>query len=215
MKKILLIIIVSFATISFSACKSDNKAAQGDAVMLGNYIDSVYTIQPVYTETQWKIIDEGYQARNEKLQKEEKELDEAAKAKLEADRKKYEELKIKYDKGIKEANDPEMIANKARMDIRNKLLGEGRPGPNNDWSFVTKDNVVNTYKNFVDRVRDNGANYSDAEWAETRALWKSLNERKDAINKDISTLDKITIDHLKVAFLAVKAVNKPVSQLQK
>lgn len=213
MKKIALIICSFFAITYFSAC-SNNDAAKVNLTEFNKYVDSVDNLKPVYTVANWTEIEQGYAAKENKVEKEVSKLDEADKAALAESKKQYEALKAKYETGIKEANDPEVIANKARMELRNKLLGEGNPGPNNDWSFVTKDNVVTTYKNFVDRVRDNGDNYSDADWVETRSLWKALNDRKDAINKDISTLDKITIDHLKVAFLAVKAVNKPVSQLK-
>ena len=160
------------------------------------------------------MIDDGYQTRIVKVEKVMPQLDAAEKSRVEKDRKQYEELKTKYETGIKENHDPEMIANKTRLEISNRLLGEGHPGPSNDWGFITASNIVSVYKNFVDRVRDNGANYSDTEWAETRRLWKGLNDRKEAIEKDISTIDKITIDHLRVAFLAVKSVNKPVSELK-
>lgn len=210
MKKLVIIGIGLIATVNFSACKTDDSATKADLAELSNYVDSVKNVNPVYTETQWKMIDEGYQPRNTKVEQSMASLDDASKAKVEEDRKKYEALKASYEKKIKENED----ANKGQIALRVRLLGEGHPGPNNDFAFVTKDNIVSVYKNFVDKVRDNGDNYSDAEWIEIRLLWKALNDRKEAINSNISTIDKITIDHLRVAYLAVKAVNKPVSQLK-
>jgi len=202
-------ILIAFAgIIQFSACKTDDTTVKTDLVDFSNYVDSVHQLKPVYTETQWGVIDQGYEARNAKVEKEMDKLDAAQKAKVEEDRKKYATLKANYDKEIKEAQE----ADKINMGVRNQLLGDGHNG--NDWSFVTAGNIVSVYKNFVDRVRENGDNYSDAQWVVARALWQGLNDRKEAINGDISTIDKITIDHLKVAYLAVKAVNKPVSQLK-
>lgn len=213
MKKFSISVLAGLTMVSFSACNSDNSAAKADVTNLSQYVDSVDNLKPVYTEANWTAINAGYEDKAAKADAISEKVDEVEKAKIAESKTKYATLKTRYEDGIK-ANDPAVIANKARMDIRNKLLGEGHGGSSVEWTYVTPGNVVTTYKNFVDRVRDNGANYSDAEWVETKALWSGLNDRKDAINKDISTLDKITIDHLKVAYLAVKGVNKPVSQLK-
>ncbi|CAN5750438.1 hypothetical protein BH11BAC4_BH11BAC4_02050 [soil metagenome] len=208
MKNLPVVVSALFISSIFASCKTDDTTAKADAMVFSGYVDSVNNVKPVYTETQWKIIDDGYQLRNEKVEKSLTKLDEAEKAKVEADRKRYAELKAKYDAQLKENEKAEAT----RRAVRNELLGTAYNG--SDWAFVTSANVVSVYKNFVDRVRDHGDNYTDAQWVETRALWQALNERKEAINGNISVLDKITIDHLKVAYLAVKAVNKPVSQLK-
>ena len=213
MKKFIKIIAAFLVTAFFSACKTDDTAAKMDASNLTSYIDSVDKLKPVYSETEWQMIENGYQDHNTKVEKEISNLDEAAKAKVEADRKRYEAFKTNYENRIKEMHDADAMAMKKRMEIRNELFGDPNPGPNNNWGFVTAANVVSVYKRFIDKAREKGDNYSDADWVETKLLWKSLNERKEAINKDISTIDKITIDHLRVAYLAIKAVNRPISQM--
>lgn len=201
-----------FTVIILCAC-NDRNDYKTNVNNLAAYVDSVADLQPVYTESQWARIDEGY---NERLGKVEstKEVDSNEKAKLEESRSQYQVLREKYKLNIqkqKEASEYEASVNKARQAVRHDLFGERIT---DNWNFVTPANVVSIYENFVDKVRRNGDNYTDTDWSEVRSLWKSLNERKDEIDKDMSTKDNAKVAGLRVAFTAVKSVSKPLSKVK-
>ena len=211
MKKIFMTLGAFLLIISFNACSPDNKeAVKADVNDLSNYVDSVSNLQPVYTETQWAAIDNGYKTKSDKVEKVAASLDETDKTKVDASKKKYSDLKDKYETNIKAAN----ARAKARQDFRDGLLGAGKMTADNQWGFVTPANVVSVYENFVNTVRDKGTNYSDEDWAETKSLWKGLNDRKDEIEKDISGGDKAKIVGIKIAYAGIKSVNRPISDIK-
>ncbi|MEO6490490.1 MAG: DUF6565 domain-containing protein [Ferruginibacter sp.] len=212
MKKQILVGIL-LITITFISCKeSTSENYHSDVNNFVSYVDSVDRMNPVYTESQWTTIDNGYNTRLSKIEAY-KENDADQKAKVEETRTKYKLIHERYELNIQKARasaDMENKANKARSDLRNQLFGEGKYTGN--WNFVTTGNVVSVYENFVDKVRRNGDNYTDEDWVEVRSLWKGLNERKEEIDNDMSVKDNTKVAGLRIAFAAVKSVSRPLSK---
>src|SRR6185503_9025921 len=63
MKKNKLLLIAALVITAFSACENSPTFAQKDATSLNNYVDSVESLTPVYTNAYWAEIDNGYQLR--------------------------------------------------------------------------------------------------------------------------------------------------------
>lgn len=200
--------------IAFNACNDNEKdTVKANVNDLSQYVDSVDNLQPVYTDGQWAMIDNGYQSRVIKVDPPTITLDEVEKATVQKSKEKYAAMKAKYETGIKEANAAKAAAQNPAQHLRDDLFGTGKLGADNQWNFVTAANVVSVYQDFVEKVRVKGDNYSDEEWSEVRSLWKSLNARKEEIENDIPGKDKVKIAGIKVAYAAIKSVNRPVSKI--
>lgn len=213
MKKTNLVIATALVLTGFTACKNiEKETAAADAARLSEYVDSVENQAPVYTAANWEAIDNGYQDRATKAEKNMAALEEADRAKTETAKAKYAALKAKYEQNIKENQAmPKMDGSSPadyRQVLRNRLFGEGKVGNDMQFSFVTADNIHDVYKNFVNTVEDNKKVYTREDWDEINVLYEALDTRKNAVEKDLATSDNIKIARLKIRFAAVMATHR-------
>jgi hypothetical protein len=207
-----LLIAAAIVTIGFTACNNENKEAKQDAEMLNTYVDSVEGLTPVYTVENWTAIDNGYQERALKAEKNLAALTAEEKAKAEASKAKYAALKTKYEFTIKEnaatANLNAATAPNFRKVLRDRLFGEGKIGDDMQFKFVTADNILSTYQNFVDAVADNKNKYTREDWDEINVLYEALDTRKNEVEKDLKTSDNLKIAGLKIKFAAISSTHR-------
>jgi len=201
-----LMIAAAIVTIGFNACTAKES---NDVDVLNTYVDSVENLTPVYTTENWTVIDNGYQERLALAEKDYAALDADAKAKADASKARYEALKASYDLKIKEAQASAVAASpNFRKVLRDRLFGEGKIGDDMQFAFVTGDNILGIFQNFVDVVSDNRDSYSREDWDEIKVLYEALNTRKNAVEKDLPTSDNLKIAGLKIKFAAIKATNR-------
>jgi hypothetical protein len=213
MTKTKLLIAAAIVSIGFTACNNENKEAKQDAAMLNMYVDSVENATPVYTVANWTAIDNGYQERASRAEKNLAALSAEEKAKADASKAKYEALKAKYELAIKEqemkaAMTPANTAPNFRKVLRDRLFGEGKIGDDMQFAFVTGANILGIYKNFVDVVADNKNTYSREDWDEINVLYEALDTRKNAVEKDLKTADNLKIAGLKIRFASIAATHR-------
>ena len=213
MTKTKLLIAAAIVSVGFTACNNENKEAKQDAEMLNMYVDSVENATPVYTVANWTAINDGYQERALKAEKNLAALSEAEKAKADASKAKYEALKAKYELAIKEqemkaAMQPANTAPNFRKVLRDRLFGEGKIGDDMQFAFVTGANILGIYQNFVDVVADNKNTYSREDWDEINVLYEALDNRKNAVEKDLKTADNLKIAGLKIRFASIASTHR-------
>jgi hypothetical protein len=212
MTKTNLMVTALLVMTGFTACNnSGNETAKQDAAVLNMYVDSVENLPPVYTVENWTSIDNGYQERALKAEQTIASLEAEDKAKADASKARYAELKARYETKLKEKEaDAKLAASTPdyRQVLRNRLFGEGKIGADMKFGFVTADNIHDVYKNFVNAVEDNKNAYSREDWDEIKVLYEALDTRKNAVEKDLATADNIKIARLKVRFAAVKATHR-------
>ena len=213
MTKTKLLIAAAIVSVGFTACNSENKEAKQDAEILNMYVDSVENATPVYTVANWTAINDGYQERALKAEKNLAALSEAEKAKADASKARYEALKAKYELAIKEqemkaAMQPANTAPNFRKVLRDRLFGEGKIGDDMHFAFVNADNILGIYKNFVDVVADNKNTYSREDGDEINVLYEALDNRKNAVEKDLKTADNLKIAGLKIRFASIAATHR-------
>ncbi len=195
----------------FTACNNDtaNDGAKKDAVNLTAYVDSVDSQPPVYTLDNWVAIDNGYQERAIKAEAAIESLEADDKAKAEASKAKYAALKAKYEAKLKENEGTVVVTSPDfRQVLRNKLFGEGKIGTDMKFGFVTADNILGIYKNFVNTVADNKNSYSREDWDEIKVLYEALDTRKNTVEKDMPSGDNLKIAGLKIRFASIKATHR-------
>ena len=215
MTKTKLLIAAAIVSVGFTACNNENKEAKQDAELLNMYVDSVENATPVYTVENWTVIDNGYQERAAKAEKNLAALTAEEKAKAEASKARYDALKAKYEFTIKE-NEATARLNTAtdgtspnfRKVLRDRLFGEGKIGDDMQFAFVTGDNILGVYQNFVNAVADNKSNYTREDWDEINVLYEALDTRKNAVEKDLKTADNLKIASLKIKFASIAATHR-------
>lgn len=212
MRKTNLMITALLVMTGFTACTDAGKdTAKQDAVSLTQYVDSVESLPPVYTVENWTTIDNGYQERAMRAEKTIASLEAADKAKADESKAKYAALKTTYETKLKEKEDAaKMEAAKPdyRQVLRNNLFGEGKVGTDMQFGFVTADNALNVYSNFVNAVQDNRNKYSREDWDEIKVLYEALDTRKNTIEKDLASSDNLKIAGLKIKFSSIKATHR-------
>ena len=207
MIKTKLVIAATIVSIGFIACNTAGDSAKKDAEVLNTYVDSVNNLTPVYTTAYWIGIDNGYQERVLLVEKNAAALSEEEKAKVDASKAKYEALKVSYELKIKESEAAAMAPN-FRLVLRDRLFGAGKVGDDMQFSFVTADNILGVYQNFVDVVADNKNEFSREDWDEIKVLYEALDTRKNVVEPNLASKDNNKIAGLKIRFSSIKATNR-------
>lgn len=223
------LIFAATILLGVASCKnSSSDEAKQNANNLNMYVDSVENITPVYTVENWTNLDNGYQERALKAEKDAATMEAADKEKMEASKAKYATLKANYEAKLKEqeassqtkvaTTEAELQAEKDknkmattpdyRMALRNRLFGEGKIGSDMKFEFVTASNILGVYKNFVNNVADNKSNYTREDWDEIKVLYEALDTRKNVVEKDLSGPDNREIAGLKIRFASIKATHR-------
>ncbi len=224
------LIFTAFVFMGLVSCKnSASDEAKTDATNLSMYVDSVENSTPLYTVENWTTLDNGYQERAMKAEKNAATLEAVDKEKMEASKAKYATLKANYEAKLKEqeassqmkvaTTEAELQAEKDknagistspdyRMTLRNRLFGEGKIGADMKFEYVTASNILGVYKNFVNNVADNKSNYTREDWDEIKVLYEALDTRKNVIEKDLSGPDNREIAGLKIRFASIKATHR-------
>ncbi len=213
MTKTKLLIAAAIVSVGFTACNSENKEAKQEAEMLNMYVDSVENATPVYTTENWTAIDNGYQERAARAEKNLAALSAEEKAKADASKARYEALKAKYELAIKEqemknAMTPANTAPNFRKVLRDRLFGEGKIGDDMQFNFVTGANILSIYQNFVDAVADSKNNYTREDWDEINVLYEALDTRKNEVEKDLKTADNLKIAGLKIRYASIASTHR-------
>lgn len=205
MTKTKLLIAAAIVSVGFTACSNEPKQAE----VLNVYVDSVEKLTPVYTTENWTVIDNGYRERVKMAEAEYAALDAEGKARADASKARYETLKAKYELAIKEQDaKAAALAPNFRKALRDRLFGEGKIGDDMQFAFVTADNLLSTYKNFVNVVADNKSTYSREDWDEINVLYEALDTRKNEVEKDLKSGDNMKIAGLKVRFASIASTHR-------
>ncbi len=77
-----------------------------------------------------------------------------------------------------------------------------------DLSSLTPANIRAAYENFVKTVENNKSNYTNADWQIVEQSWNELDNRKNAIQAQLSDKDKYEIGKAKTKYIAMKTASK-------
>jgi len=210
MKNIHLIIAAITALSAFSACTNTKKeTAKQHVELLTRYVDSVESVPPVvFSKTNWQEIEAGYNERIAKIDAAIANLDVTEKERAEAIKAKFAAIKAGYEIKLKEAEVDLLPAEEYKLTLRNNLFGQDKVDADLNFNFITAENAVTVYENFVNVITTNKDNYTAEEWNEIKALHDAMDARKNAIEKELSTADKLKIAELQVKFATIKAKNR-------
>lgn len=207
MKKRNLFLGVAIISLVFASCK-DEKAIQAEKSVdtYVVYVDSIGNIDAAEARTNWQAIDDSYQIRvtEAELALENLKEREAAQARIDASKAKYEALKAQM-----EADMQAEAATNTKQVLRNALFGEGKIGDDMNFDWVNKDNILAVYQQFVDTADANKDNYSREDWDEIKLMYEALDSRKNTVEKEgLSSDDNKKIAGLKLKFAPMLKFNR-------
>ncbi len=212
-----LLLGVALIALGFTSCKDDKQMkAEKSVDTYVVYVDSLGNVTDAEAQANWDEIDAAYQLRasNAELALEDLKDREAAQARIDESRAKYEALKAK----MAAASQTEVAVNadgtdnttvSSKQQLRNALFGEGKIGEDMSFSWVNKDNIRGVYSQFVGTVEQNKDAYSREDWDEIKILYEALDSRKNTVEKEgLSGEDNKKIAGLKMKFAPMFTVNR-------
>ncbi|WP_162052380.1 hypothetical protein [Pontibacter pamirensis] len=138
------------------------------------------------TKTDWERTKQDFQMRTQELDQKEEEFSEELRAE-------YQQLKQEFS----EANEAyEGVRSEAvKTEWEQNLLGNWA-----DMSTINATNVREAYITFMENVREQRENWTDADWEMAKMVLEELNERKSEIETNIDTETEVKIKALQMEF---------------
>lgn len=207
MKNLKVILGILTVAVGVTSCKNeDQKQAEKTVEKYQMYVDSISKVAQKDAIENWENIEAKYiEAKAEaEIAIEKAENKEELSAQVNDYSMKYDEFKTT------------VVAEKSKMDatagtskIRMSLLGNSAVGNDMQFAWVTKDNILSVYENFVNTVQKNKDNYSREDWDEIKLLYEALDNRKNTVEKEgLSSEDNRKIAGLKLKFGPMYTVNR-------
>ncbi|WP_299528870.1 hypothetical protein [uncultured Lutibacter sp.] len=207
MKKRSLFIGVTIISLAFTSCKDEKvTAAEKSVDAYVVYVDSISTIESADAQANWQTINDSYQVRVAELDLvlENLKEKEAAQARIDASKAKFEALKAQIEADMKAQA---MIDSKQLL--RTTLFGKGKMGDDMNFDWVNKGNIHAVYDQFVNGAQDNKDTYSREDWDEIKLMYEALDSRKNTVeNEGLSSADNRKIALLKLKFAPMYTINR-------
>jgi hypothetical protein len=207
MKKRNLFLGLALVALVFTSCKDEKvTAAEKSVDTYVVYVDSIGNIDAAEVKTNWQSINDSYQIR---VTEAEMALDnlkerEAAQVRIDASKAKFEALRVQM-----EAELQAQAALNTKQALRNSMFGEGKVGDDMNFAWVTKDNILAVYEQFVNTADANKDNYSREDWDEIKLMYEALDSRKNTVeNEGLSSDDNKKIAGLKLKFAPMLTFNR-------
>lgn len=201
--------ILAMSFLALTSCKDEKQeAAEKSVNNYVTYVDSVSAVPADEAKANWGAIDVSYQARANEAEANlsaTKEND-ALREKLADSKAKYESLKAKYQ--------AELVAAQAKPKTPNQLVrdiffGADKVGEDMDFSWVNKDNILQTYQNFLDSYEKHKGDFSREDYDEVKLLYEALDARKNTVEKEgLTSEDNNKIASIKFRFAPMFKVNR-------
>ena len=212
MKSKFLLLGASVLVLGLSSCKNEQEEqAQKTVDRYTTYVDSVSNVAAADVKADWAVVAERSEQQLAEAKAALANLKDksAAEEKVMAAETKFGEWKTKVEAEIAAANpDPKVV-------LRNSLFGEGKMGNDMQFAWVNKDNIHETYQNFIHTVENNKDKYSREDWDEIKVLYEALDTRKNVVEKEgLSTADNLKIAGVKVKFAPMLASNRAGEKAQ-
>ncbi|GIZ08407.1 DUF6565 domain-containing protein [Flavobacterium sp. UMI-01] len=205
MKKITFLIAIASTGIVLTSCKDEHQQqAEQKLDYYTQYIDSVSGVAEDKAAANWDAIEEKY--NNAKMEVESSIATASDKMALQ---EKMDKASMKYEEFKTKIVSQKELANNNKGALHQSLLGPAYVNDDMQFNWVTKDNILSVYDNFVTTVQKNKDTYSREDWDEIKLVYEALDTRKNTVEKEgLSAEDNRKIAALKVKFAPMYTVNR-------
>lgn len=211
MKKIALKFgIFSMVALGLVSCKNEEKEMADKRISsLESYVDSLKAVSAADLETNWDQISIDYDRKTTEANDAVAKLNEDVKAvsqeKLNSASMKYNEVKATVTESMEAKK---VVVNPNQM-LRDRFFGAGKIGEDMNFSWVNKDNILNTYETFFQAYKDNKSNFSREDYDEVKLMYEALDSRKNTVEKEgLSSEDNGKIASIKFKFAPMFKINR-------
>lgn len=174
-------------TISFSACTASREQEVEDELAdFRTWVNDQSANIADRTEEDWEQAKLDFQTRTAELDLKEDEFSEEVRQEYNQLKADFQDLDEEREKRMREANMAEW---------NSKLLGSYA-----DMSTITSQNIREVYIQFLENVRNMRSTWTDEDWEMAKMVMTSLNEKKEAVDDDLSTEDEVKIKALQMEF---------------
>jgi hypothetical protein len=193
------------------SCKNKEKEAADEKIAsLERYIDSLETVKTTDAEANWDKISTDFDRKEKESNEAISKLNDDMKAKNQAH---IDSLKMRYvvvKTSIEAAKIPEKKAVvNASQKLRNTFFGTDKIGEDMNFSWVNKDNILDTYQKFFDAYKANKSKFSREDYDEVKMIYEALDSRKNTVEKEgLTSSDNMKIASIKFKFAPMFKINR-------
>lgn len=211
MKKRNLFLGVAIISLVFTSCKDEKiTAAEQSIDTYVVYVDSISNVEAAEAKANWQTINDSYQVKVAELDVALENLKEkeAAQARIDASKAKFEALKAEIEAQIEADMKAQAMIDSKQL-LRTTLFGKGKMGDDMNFDWVNKDNILAVYDQFVNGAQDNKDTYSREDWDEIKLMYEALDSRKNTVeNEGLTSADNRKIALLKLKFAPMYTINR-------
>ncbi|MFM2214491.1 MAG: hypothetical protein RL427_1754 [Bacteroidota bacterium] len=206
--KILQYGLLSVLLMTLVSCKNKEKEAADEKIAaLQTYIDSLEDVKTADVETNWDKISSDFDRKTKESNEAVAKLGDDIKAQNQA---RVDSINTRYGvikTSVELAKAPKMV--NPNQKLRNLFFGVDKIGEDLNFSWVTKDNIVDTYQKFFDSYKANKGNFSREDYDEVKLIYEALDSRKNTVEKEgLSSSDNMKVASIKFKFAPMFKVNR-------
>jgi hypothetical protein len=206
--KILQYGLLSVLLMTVVSCKNKEKEAADEKIAaLQTYIDSLEDVKTADVETNWDKISSDFDRKTKESNEAVAKLGDDIKAQNQA---RVDSINTRYGvikTSVELAKAPKMV--NPNQKLRNLFFGVDKIGEDLNFSWVTKDNIVDTYQKFFDSYKANKGNFSREDYDEVKLIYEALDSRKNTVEKEgLSSSDNMKVASIKFKFAPMFKVNR-------
>jgi len=197
------------ALVSFVSCKNNDseKAADERIAALESYVDSLENVKTEDAEANWEQISADYDRRtaesNEAIAILGDDIKPRNQARLDSVNARYFVIRT----SVETAKVPVKV--NPNQALRDTFFGAGKLGEDMNFSWVNKDNILDTYQTFFDAYKNNKENFTREDYDEVKLIYEALDSRKNTVEKEgLSSEDNTKIASIKFKFAPMFKMNR-------
>ncbi|MEY2629166.1 MAG: hypothetical protein RLZZ469_61 [Bacteroidota bacterium] len=195
--------------ISMISCKNDKTEATAEERIgaMESYVDSLESVKADEAEANWERITVDYDRRMAEADAAITSLrDEVKKGSQE----RLDSVKARYffiKSNLEASKAPVKVNYNQRL--RDTFFGTGKLGEDMSFSWVNKDNILQTYQTFFEAYKANKGNFTREDYDEVKMIYEALDSRKNTVeNEGLSSEDNNKIAAIKFKFAPMFKVNR-------
>jgi len=196
------------ALVSLAACKNKEvETADERIAALESYVDSLENVKTEDAEANWEQISADYDRRTAESSEAIAALGDDIKPRNQA---RLDSINARYfviRTTVEETKAPVKV--NPNQALRDKFFGAGRLGEDMNFSWVNKDNILETYQNFFDAYKANKEDFTREDYDEVKLIYEALDSRKNTVEKEgLTSEDNNKIASIKFKFAPMFKVNR-------
>ncbi|MFN3968259.1 hypothetical protein [Flavobacterium sp.] len=197
------------ALVSFVSCKDKEAETAADEriAALESYVDSLENVKTEDAEANWEQISADYDRRtaesNEAIATLGDDIKPRNQARLDSINARYFVIRT----SVETAKVPVKV--NPNQALRDTFFGAGKLGEDMNFSWVNKDNILDTYQTFFDAYKNNKENFTREDYDEVKLIYEALDSRKNTVEKEgLSSEDNTKIASIKFKFAPMFKMNR-------